>query len=93
MSYLSSKKNKISILTGRIWHGFNLPLPAGYSIDQCSAFVSLESLGRDRVPISSFTHSNFNVTTINNKFVVKGVSKAGSAWTSDNLNFIVIGIK
>lgn len=84
---LSTMIPKVSILTGTISSGGTIPLPSGYTQDQCRWMVSPK--------IFQHNSSNFNgfECSVDSNRIVKAQTYASGSILDQNINYIIIGVK
>lgn len=83
---LTLTSSNISILTGTVFHGGTIPLPAGYSEAQCK-WVAIPSFMSD---VSQNDMANFQVTT-SGRVVTILVDSA--AYAENYATYLIIGVK
>jgi hypothetical protein len=83
--------NSVAILTGTVANGETIPLPAGYTQDQCKWFVSMNSTDNLNFDIGSSVR--FQCYADVNRVVTCRVYDITSNWRTATANYIIIGIK
>lgn len=94
---LDSVTSKISVLTGTILNGETIPLPAGYTEEQCKWLVSIaddnnSNRGWDIDENASRLHYKQVCSTAGRVVTVQSYAYP-AGWTPGTANYIIIGVK
>ena len=80
----------IVVLTGTISHGGTLPIPSGFTEQQCKFFVSINTLITTN---TSIRDSRFGARLIGRQVWCRWENTDGSRATNGTANYMVIGVK
>ena len=100
---LGSTKSNVSVLTGTIANGGTIPLPAGFSEEQCKFMVSMAEddpsyASWDINEIGFNKHYYFKCFTVGRVVTAKAYHGANNVmnndwWFPGRANYLVIGVK
>lgn len=91
-------KSTVKVMTGMVSDGGTIPLPAGYSQEQCQWFVSLreDNTGGEAWDINengSHNHFSYQIWADGNRRVHAKMHRNAYAPRSIHVNYIIIGVK
>ena len=94
LSVSASSGNQVAILTGTIAHGGTIPLPSGYTADQCKWFVSPSiqqtyGLFEDSEKPIEYLYCSVNASRV----VTCGAYCGDGGYVNGTANYIIIGVK
>ena len=93
-----NEKSTVKVMTGLVYDGGTIPLPAGYSQEQCQWFVSLreDNTGGEEWDINenrSHNHFAYQIWADGNRRVHAKMHRNAYAPRSIHVNYIIIGVK
>lgn len=95
-------KSTVAVLTGRIEHGGTIPLPHGFSQEQCKWIVSMHNDNPtnkhwDVKEGGQFNHYNVHCWTDGNRVVTcrayREAQYGAGGWYDSQANYLIIGVK
>jgi hypothetical protein len=90
--------SNIAVLTGTVAHGGTIPLPNGFTQEQCKWFVSVNDDNPsgsvwDITESGSYLHYKFQCYASSNRVVTCQAYHEYSGWVAGVANYMIIGIK